>query len=171
MALDRETFLAVLEDSYSAYYTIHPNEGMTELPLAFRADYFSRDEKFWFTKSVKIWANETNEFCYVFCAPRFDAETAARCLDFVIADAQPRVKPHKEHQYTNFKAVFVADSFDEAVKKAITKREYSKSYKFSLHGYSTLLTAAVDLSDESTATNKAGRELVKYFRKLFAARK
>ena len=171
MTLDRETFLAVVEDSYSAYYTIHQNEGMTELPLAFRADYYSRDEKYWFTKSVKIWANETNELCYVFCAPHFDLETAERCLDYVIEDAQPRVKPHKEHQYTNFKAVFLADSFDEAARTAIMKRRFTKNYKYSLHGYSMLMTAAVDLSDCSTAANKAGYPLVKYFRKLFDARK
>ena len=171
MALDRETFLAVVEDSYSAYYTIHKNEDMTELPLAFRADYFSRDEKYWFTKSVKIWGNETNEFCYVFSAPRFNEQTVERCLDFVIEDAVPRVRPHKEHQYTNFKAIFLADSFDEAARKAVTKRSFTKNYKFSLHGYSMLLTAAVDLSDCSTVTNKAGYQLVKYFRKLFDARK
>ena len=171
MPLDRETFLTVLEDSYSAYYTIHKNEDRTELPLAFRADYYSRDEKYWLTKSVKIWGNETNELCYVFSAPRFDEETVGRCLDYVIADAQPRVKPHKEHQYTNFKAIFVADGFDGAAKKTVQKCRYSKSYWFSLHGYTELLAAAVDMSDRSTATNKAGYPLVKYFRKLFDARK
>ena len=89
----------------------------------------------------------------------------------MIADAVPRVKPHKEHQYTNFKAIFLADSFDEAAKAAIKKRSFTKNYKFSLHGYSMLLAAAVDLSDSSTVTNKAGYPLVKYFRKLFDARK
>ena len=171
VSLDRDTFLAVVEDSYSAYYTIHRNEDQTELPLAFRADYYSRDEKYWFTKSVTIWANETNELCYVFCAPHFDAGTVERCLDFVIEDAVPRVKPHKEHQYTNFKAVFLADSYDEAAKTAVKKRKYTKNYNHSLHGYSMLLAAAVDLSDQSTVTNKAGYPLVKYFRKLFDARK
>ncbi len=171
MTMDRETFLAVVEDSYSAYYTIRRDEDLTELPLAFRADYYSRDERFWLTKSVKIWGNETNELCYVFSAPRFDRDTVERCLDFVIEDAQPRVKPHKEHQYTNFKAVFIADSYDEDAKTAVKKRRFTKNYKYSLHGYSVLLTAAVDLSDCSTVTNKAGYPLVKYFRKLFDARK
>ena len=169
--MDLQSFLAVLEDSYSAYYTIHPNDEMTELPLVFRADYFSRDEKYWLTKSVKIWGNETNEICYVFAAPGFDAETAEKCLDFVIDDASPRVKPHKEHQYTNFKAVFVAEDFDEDARKIIEKRSYSKSYRHSLYGYSTLMTAAVDLSRSKATTNKAGYQLVNYFRKLFDARK
>ena len=171
MAVDRESFLAVLEDSFSAYYTIQENEDLTELPLAFRANYFSRDEKYWFTKNVTIWGNETNELCYVFSAPHFDERTVESCLDFVIADALPRVKPHKEHQYTNFKAIFLADSFDEAAKKAVQKRRFTKNYKYSLHGYSMLLAAAVDLSDCSTTTNKVGYQLVKYFRKLFDARK
>ena len=170
MAITREIFTEVLKDSYSAYYSIH-EDVETELPLVFRADYGARDEKYWFTKNVKIWANETNELCYVFCAPRFDADTVERCLDFVIEDAVPRVKPHKEHQYTNFKAVFLADSFDDEAKTAVRKRKFTKNYKYSLHGYSMLLTAAVDLSDCSTVTNKAGYQLVKYFRKLFDARK
>jgi len=171
MAIDREAFLATLEDSFSAYYNIVPNEDETRLPLAFRADYYSRNEKYWLTKSVKIWGNETNEFAYIFAAPTFDAALVDDCIDYVLAEALPRVKPHKEHQYTNFKAIFIADSFDEAARKAVTRRSFSKSYHFSLHGYSTLLTAAVDLSEEKTVTNKAGYELVKYFRKLFGVRK
>lgn len=171
MAMSIERFLAVLEDSYGAYYNIIHNEDQTELPLAFRADYFSRNEKYWLTKSVKIWANETNEFAYIFAAPGFDADLAQKCMDYAIADALPRVKPHKEHQYTNFKTVFVADHLDEAAKKAIKKRSFNKSYNHSLHGYSMLLTAAVDLSTEKTVANRAGYEMVKYFRKLFDARK
>ena len=83
----------------------------------------------------------------------------------------PRVKPHKEHQYTNIAAIFVAESFDPATAKHIAKRSFSKSYKFSLHGYTELLTAAVELGTESTRTNPAGRPLEAYFRKLFAARR
>ena len=69
--MDRAVFLDVLKDSYSAYYNIVPAE-TDDVPMIFRADYFSRDEKYWLTKSIKIWGNETNEFCYVFSAPEFD---------------------------------------------------------------------------------------------------
>ena len=61
MAITREVFTKVLKDSYSAYYSIH-DDMETELPLAFRADYGARDEKYWLTKSVKVWANEKNEY-------------------------------------------------------------------------------------------------------------
>ena len=141
------------------------------LPLIFRADYFSRNERYFLLKENTIWGNETNEYCYLFSSPSFDVETVNKCIDYAIADGQPRVKPHKEHQYTNFKTVFVADGFDDETIKVIKKRKFSKSYKFSLYGYSSLLTAAVDLSREQAFTNSAGQAQQDFFKKLFSLRK
>ena len=171
MALDRESFLKVLEDSYSAYYNLNPNEGMTELPLVLRADYFSRNERYWLTKSIPIWGNETNEYLYLFSAKQFDPDTVNKCIDYAIADMLPRVKPHKEHQYTNVKTVFVADGFDDETIRVIKKRKYSKSYNHSLFGYTTLLTAAVDMDRQKAFTNSAGHDQQKFFKKLFSLRK
>ena len=173
MAIDRLEFLEILRDSYSAYYNIIPPEeakAPAELPLAFRADFFSRAERYWLTKSIPIWGNETNEYAYIFSAPAFDSALVSRCIDFAIEDMLPRVKPHKEHQYTNVKTVFVADSFDEAARKAVQRRRFSKNYKFSFHGFTTLHAAAVDLRQSKAYTNKAGYALADYFKKLFASR-
>lgn len=169
MAVERVQFLEKLKDSYSAYYNVNPNDGMTELPLIFRADFYSRAEKFFLTKSAVVWANETNEYVYLFSAPSFDAATVEKCMDFAIEDAQPRVKPHKEHNYTNFITVFVTDSFDSDTLKAIKKRKYNKSYNHSLWGFSMLKSAAVELDGQKIYTNAAGHDLAKFYRKLFAA--
>ena len=169
MALDRESFLKVLEDSYSAYYNLNPNEGMTELPLVLRADYFSRNEMYFLMKQNTIWGNETNEYLYLFSAERFDPDTVNKCIDFAIADMLPRVKPHKEHQYTNVKVILLADTVAPDVARYVKKRSFTKSYKFSFHGFSTLKSAIVDLGAQKTVTNSAGHELVDYFSKLFAA--
>lgn len=170
MTENRTDFLEVLKDSYSAYYNLTLNEDLTELPLVFRADYFSRGEKYWITKSIKIWGNETNEYAYIFSAPAFDAKSVEKCMDYALADGLPRVKPHKEHQYTNFTAIFVADSFEKEAVEAIKKRKFSKSYKLSFHGFSLLKAAAVLLPEQKTVTNAAGQDLAGYFKKLFAAR-
>ena len=171
VAFDREAFLNVLEDSYSAYYNI-VKEGFSEsLPLVFRADYFKRDERYWLTKSVKYYGNETNEMVYVFTAPVFDRAAAAECIQFAMDDGLPRVKPHKEHQYTNIKVIFLADDFSEDALKEIESRKFQKSYHFSLWGYTNLITAAVNVKEEKTWTNAAGRDMKKYFTKLFTAQK
>ena len=108
MAIPREQFQDILKDSFSAYYTIVENID-TDLPLAFRADYRLRDERYWLTKSVKIWGNEKNEYCYIFAADAFTPELAQKCMDWAIKDGIPRVKPHSEHQCTNIKVVLIAD--------------------------------------------------------------
>lgn len=167
--MDRAEFLEVLKDSYSAYYNIIPG-GDDGSPLAFRADYFSRDERYWLTKNIKIWGNETNEFAYIFQAPAFDRAAVDECIARALDESLPRVKPHKEHQYTNVKVVFVADSLSRDTIDYIKKKKFSKSYKFSLHGYTELKAGAVDLAERTVYTNMAGHELDAYFRKLFAAR-
>ncbi len=83
----------------------------------------------------------------------------------------PRVKPHKEHQYTNCKVVFVVDVLDDEVRKTVQKSKFSKSYgPLSLYGYTELITAIVDVDGEKTFTNRVGRGLESFFSKLFALR-
>ena len=168
MPIEREVFLKTLEESYSAYYNINLNDGMTDLPLVFRADFFSHGERYFLVKSAKIWSNETNEYLYLFSAPSFDAATAEKCMDYALEDGLPRVKPHKEHNYTNFIAIFVTDSFDKETLKVIKKRRFDKSYNHSLFGFSLMKTAAVELSTQSLTTNSAGHDLTKFYSKLFA---
>lgn len=173
MAIERLQFLEILRDSYSAYYNIVPPEEAAApagLPLAFRADYFSRSERYWLTKSITIWGNETNEYAYIFSAPAFDSALVKACIDFAIQDMLPRVKPHKEHQYTNVKTIFVADRFDEQTRDTVRKSAYTKSYHHTLYGFTNLLAAAVDLSESRAYPNKAGYALADYFKKLFASR-
>ena len=169
MSTERGKFLDILAESYKAYYDLIPPEDGLELPLAFEADFHSRDERYWLTKNISVWGNETNEFAYIFSAQSFDRMLVDRCIDYALKNGLPRVKPHKEHQCTNIKVIFVADSFDKELVRYIQKRKFQKSYKFSLHGFTMLKTAAVDLSLGRAFANRDGYELEKYFSKLFAS--
>lgn len=172
MAIERGTFLEIVRDAYSAYYTILPvSEGEEELPLAFRAEYKVRDEQYFFVKSAKIWGNEKNEYCYVFSAPGFDAALAEKCIDFSLQEMLPKVQPHKQHQYTNCKVILIADALGEDAVKAVRKKKFSRSYgPLSTEGYTELLCAAVDLEKRKTYANRVGHDLETFFGKLFALR-
>lgn len=172
MAIDRTTFTEIVKDAYSAYYTILPAENEEDdLPLAFRAEYRVRDEQYFFVKSANIWGNEKVEYCFVFSAPHIDAATAERCIDRSLQEMLPKVKPHKEHQYTNCKVILIADTLGEDVAKLVRGKKFSRSYgPFSTQGYTELLAAAVDTGSEKTYTNRMGRDLEKFFGKLFALR-
>ena len=169
MAIELQSFLEVIEDSYSAYYNIIKEDLPSDLPIAFRADYYQRGEQYWLMKSIPIWGNETNEFAYVFCSKSFDGEMVDKCIDYALEEGLPRVKPHKEHQYTNIKTIFLADEFsDEAVKK-IKKSNFSKSYNHSLWGFTNLIVCGADVDNEKVHANKYANGMPAYFKKLFAA--
>ena len=171
MAMERSVFIEILKDSYSAYYAVTDAEG-EELPLSFRGVYFSREERYAFVKKANIWSNERNEFAYIFSAPSFDPALARRCIDFSLGEMLPKVKPHKEHQYTNCKVILIADHIDDDVAALVKKSKFSKSYgPLSVHGYTELLAAAVDLGREKAFANSVGRDQEKFFGKLFALRR
>ena len=167
MTHDRASFLQTLKSSYEAYYNLHEDYPSDGLPLAFRADFFSRDERFWITKSIPIWANETNEYLYLFSAAEYTPELVDKCIDFALNDGLPLVKPHKEHQYTNIICVFIGDNISDECAKAIKARSFNKSYNHSLHGFTMLKSIAVDLSTEKLVTNSAGHDLKSFYKKLF----
>lgn len=169
MALNYKSFLEVLEDSYTAYYNIIKEDLPKDLPLLFKADYFKRAEKYWLSKNIPIWGNETNEFAYIFAAKSLDLSTVEKCVKYSLDDGLPRVKPHKEHQYTNIKTLFVAESFGPGVDAFIKKQNFSTSYNHGLFGFTNLITCSVDVDDEKVITNRVGHDMKKYFKKLFAA--
>ena len=167
--MDRERLLEVLEDSYTAYYNVVKEGLPPELPIVFRGDFFKQTESYWISKNIPIYRNEENEYSYIFSAQSLNADEVRKCLDFALEDGLPRVTPHKEHQRTNIKAIFIADEFGEGALNEIENRRYSKSYHMSLWGYTDLLTCAVIPLSEEVRTNKAGAEQKKFFKKLFSA--
>ena len=100
-----------------------------------------------------------------------DAVTASRCIDFALEDGLPRVQPHPEHRESYIIALFVADVIDPEAQKIIRGRKFYKSFKFGLQGWVALRVAAVELEKELIETNKAGGNLVSFFRKLLRSEK
>ena len=163
----REQFIHDLRASYSIYYNIYNNDGDTDLPLMFRADFHNRDESYMLVKSAKVWGNEQNEYVFIFSDACFDEKTVNKCLEFAKETALPLIKPHKEHNYSNIHTLFIADSIDENIRKIITSQDFNKSYNHSLYGFTLLKTVYIDLGNEEFSTNRQGHDMKKVIKKLF----
>ena len=56
--------------------------------------------------------------------------------------------------------------------KTVQKKKFSRSYgPLSIHGYTELLCAAVDMTERKAYANRVGRDLEEFFGKLFALRR
>lgn len=168
MAFDRNQFVADLKGSYELYYDLIPAGDDDGLPLAFRAEFHSRGERYFLIKPAKIWSNETNEYVFVFSAPWFDRETVDACIQKAKETALPLIHPHAEHNYSNIHTIFVADSISEEIRQHIRKQHYSKSYRMNFHGFTLLKTGFIDLSTSDYGTNRDGHDMNKFFKDLFA---
>ena len=170
MPFDRNQFIEDLKGSYEMYYDLLPEEENGEIPLAFRADFHSRGEKYFLIKPAKIWSNETNEYVFVYSAPWFDREMIDRCVQYALDTALPLIHPHAEHNYSNVHTVFVADTVSEEVRRQIRKVRFSKSYRMNLHGFTILKAGWIDLQSSAYGTNRDGHDMNKFFKELFTDR-
>lgn len=171
VALNKESFMKRLGDAYEYYYAVEYGDPEGELPLFLRGEFHANDVGYVLVKSARIWAAESNEYIYVFDTDTLDAETARRCLDYATEDGFAKVAPHKEHRETYIIAVFAANVIEPEARTLIRKAKYSRSYKHGFEGWSALRTAAVDLGEELVLTNKMGRCLEKFFKKLIRSEK
>ncbi len=171
MAWDKTRLMQKLRESYEYYYDIEDGDAGSGLPLEYRAEFRVRSEGYVLIKRAKIWAAETNEYAYIFSVPVLDADTASKCIDYALGDGFPRITPNPEHRESYIIAVFVADVIEAEALKIIRSRKFYKSFRFGLQGWSALKIAAVELEKELISTNKAGGNLVNFFRKLLRSEK
>ncbi len=170
MAFDRNQFIEDLKGSYEMYYDLLPGDENGDLPLAFRADFHSRGEKYFLIKPAKIWSNETNEYVFVYSAPWFGTDMIDRCVQSALDTALPLIHPHAEHNYSNVHTVFVAENASEEGCRHNPRLRVCKNYRVNLHGFTILKAGWIDLQESAYGTNRDGHDMNKFFKELFADR-
>lgn len=150
-----------LMKQYEGYFNVEmPHTYGNRVLLAY-AQYIQRMEKYVLVRRAQLYATESNEHVFFVHAPHLNEATWEAEKNFIIAAEKDYVVPHSEHMYSYMTLVLLCDTIDADVKKKIKRMSYTKNYKYSIHGYSTVRIAAMDLSDDSIVTNGQGRELVK----------
>ena len=83
---------------YSAYYDVEEIPG--EEPLKALCVYHSRDSQYVLSKKVELWAAESHEYLYLWDVEQLEEGEAENIFARVLADGEPRVKPHSQHMST-----------------------------------------------------------------------
>ncbi len=150
-----------LIEQYEGYFDIMRPYTTNGLDFLAYAHYYQTQEKYVLTRKAKLYGFEINEHCFFYEVPHLSMESWAPLKAFVIEAEGDFVKPHQEHMYSYISLILLCGKIDADVKADIAKLKYTKNYKFSLHGYSTVRLGAVDLWDETVITNRQGKELEK----------
>lgn len=189
-SLTREEACDKLLRLYKSYYNIHRfdggesavREGSTVkgktdeevsgivaedgYPLVARCDFFEHSQKYVISRKAELWSADREEFLYLFSVHELTMDLFEKCRDYVYDDGMERLSAGPGHMYTYLTAVFLCDTCDAKVVRALKKTRIYKSFHFSLHGWMDHHTALVELSTGQIDANPGGRHTAKFLKKV-----
>ena len=194
-SLTRQEACSKLLRLYKSYYNIHrfdggesavreggSHKGRTDeevmsiiseesYPLIARCDFFEHSQKYVISQKAELWSADREEFLYLFSMPELSMELFKKCRDYVYSDGMERLNVRPGHMYTYLTAVFLCDSCDADVIKAIKKTRIYKSFHFSLHGWMDYHNVVAVFDDSIIDSNFSGKSSAKFMKKIFYHKK
>ena len=180
---------------YKSYYNIHrfdggesavrdggPVKGRTDeevklyieqkdYPLIARCDFFEHSQKYVISRKAELWAADREEFLYLFNVPELTMEIFEKWKAYVCEDGMERINVGPGHMYTYLTAVFLCDSCDNNVIRAIRKTRIYKSFHFSLHGWMDYHNVVAVFDNSFVDSNYSGKSSAKFMKKIFYHKK
>ncbi len=134
-------------------------------PFFAEAIFRSHEEQFVFVRSARIAESESNEYVF-FCETKHLCEETVR--DFSMQawnSGLSRVKPHFSHRNSDVLLVIISKTVDEKAQKICKKLHFSKSYCFSLKGWSDFRLCVLETSTSRVFFNRLGKDVSKSIQK------
>ena len=160
-----------LEKLLNAYSHICDLEGEVAaegITFPASAHYYLRDENYLISKQHVLSAVEQHEYLYFYLTDHLNANDLKEITDLAKRLGLSRVRPHKDHMFSNVGLVILANTIDPEAAKLIRRTRFRKNYRLSLHGWTELQLAAMDVSSNCFYSNPAGKEARKILEQNFA---
>lgn len=136
--------------------------------------FFSHMEKYVLTRKANMWTSDSYEHV-LFVNPEELTETLLNEYRTALVEyIEPELVrkgeklPAENHMCSYLTvAVITEKPLSDAVKKAVRKFRFEKSYMHSIRGYSQARIAVASMEDEKVFVNGAGRKLKKMYADVF----
>lgn len=157
-----------LLDAYSHICDIERDTEAEGFPFAAAATYYLRDENYLISKKHVLSAVEQHEYLYFYLTDHLTAGDLLEKADLSKRVGLARVKPHKDHMFSNVGLIVLANTIDPEAKKLIKRTRFRKNYKLSFHGWTEFQLAATEVSTNCFYSNPAGIGARKIMEQNFA---
>ncbi len=171
MELSLQARLDKLLSAYSQICDIYQDgqEECASFPAA--AFYYLRDENYLLSKKHVLSAVEQHEYLYFFLTDHLDVQTLQEQIDLSKQAGLSRVKPHKDHMFSNVGLVILANTITPEAQKLIRRTRFRKNYRLSFYGWTEYQLAAMEVSTNRFFSNPAGSGARKIMEQNFAPKK
>ena len=159
-----------LLDAYSHQYDIDRDVDVEGFLYPATATYYLRDENYLISKQHVLSAVEQHEYLYFYLTDHLTAEDLQSQVDLSKRAGLGKVKPHKDHMFSNVGLVILANTITPEAQKLIKKTRFRKNYKLSFYGWTEYQLAAMEVSTNCFYSNPAGAGARKILEQNFAPR-
>lgn len=154
--------------AYSHQYDIDRDVEVEGFTYPATATYYLRDENYLISKQHVLSAVEQHEYLYFYLTDHLTADDLQSHVDLSKRAGLSKVKPHREHMFSNVGLVVLANTIDPEAQKLIKRIRFRKNYKLTLHGWTEYQLAAMEASTNRFFSNPAGAGARKILEQNFA---
>ena len=160
-----------LLDAYSHSYDIDRDVEDEGRLWPATATYYLRDENYLISKQHVLSAVEQHEYLYFHLTDHLTAEELQSQIELSKQAGLRKVKPHKDHMFSNVGLVVLANTISPEAQQIIKKTRFRKNYRLSLWGWTEYQLAAMEVSTNRFFANPAGAGAKKIREQNFAPKK
>ena len=171
MEIAMQEQLNKLLDAYSHQYDIDRNVEVEGFVYPATATYYLRDENYLISKQHVLSAVGQHEYLYFYLTDHLTADDLQSQIDLSKRAGLGKVKPHKDHMFSNVGLIVLANTISPEARKLIQKTRFRKNYKLSFWGWTEYQLAAMEVSTSSFFSNPAGKGAKKILEQNFAPKK
>ncbi len=171
MEIAMQEQLNKLLDAYSHQYDIDRNVEVEGFVYPATATYYLRDENYLISRQHVLSAVEQHEYLYFYLTDHLTADDLQSQIDLSKRAGLGKVKPHKDHMFSNVGLIVLANTISPEARKLIQKTRFRKNYKLSFWGWTEYQLAAMEVSTSSFFSNPAGKGAKKILEQNFAPKK
>ncbi|WP_096201076.1 hypothetical protein [Bacillus sp. FJAT-45350] len=160
-----EQYIQQVANKYTTQFNVYRDESLSNIPIDFRAEYHRSDEKYFGSKSVKVWGVENQQFVFTLKKEEVVTSEDIESLETKIVEHIGAYVPDRsEHMSTIFIGVIVTNQeVTDEVKKLAKKKRKMKFIKWGMNGWAEVYIAVVQVADKEITVHRKGKEFMTVF--------
>ena len=157
MEITLQQRLDKLLDAYSHQYDIERNVDASGFCYPATATYYLRDENYLISRQHVLSAVEQHEYLYFYLTDHLTVNDLQAQIDLSRQAGLSKVKPHKDHMFSNVGLVILANTIEPEAQRLIRRTRFRKNYRLTFHGWTEYQLAAMEVSTNRFFSNPAGK--------------
>lgn len=158
-----KNYLSELRKKYQRNFDIEENTLLTNMPVDLFAKSHVRNESYFGSKGITIYAFENNEYCYAKYQDEILIQDIEQFAENLKEEIDKKVIVHEEHMSSTFTGILITNKIlHPEIIRYITQYSYQKSYWFGLKGWSDVRFILVELDTGQVYTVARQKMLKSY---------